>query len=164
MAVALRHSPGRFGLTLDESGWTSLDALAAALRVTVAEVEAAVALPGKRRYEIEDGRVRARYGHSVAERVTHPPATPPETLFHGTSADAVPAILREGLRPMSRQYVHLSADRETAVQVGSRRRRTLAMLVVDAGLAHREGVAFYDAGRGVWLADAVPARYVREAS
>lgn len=164
MALALRHSPGRFGLVLDENGWTSLDGLAAALRVPVSDVEAAVALPGKRRYEIAEGRVRARYGHSVAERVEHPVATPPETLFHGTNADAVDAILRDGLRPMSRQYVHLSADVETAHQVGSRRRREVVILVVAAGDAAREGVAFYDAGRGVWLADEVPARYLRAAS
>jgi putative RNA 2'-phosphotransferase len=160
MAVALRHSPGRFGLTLDEHGWTSLDALVAALRTTREEVEAAVALPGKRRYEIEGDRVRARYGHSVRERVEQVVAEPPETLFHGTTGDAVPAILRDGLRPMSRQYVHLSADRETAVQVGSRRRRELAVLLVAAGEASRDGVTFYDAGRGVWLADEVPARYI----
>lgn len=85
-------------------------------------------------------------------------------LFHGTTADAVASILRDGLRPMSRQYVHLSADAATALQVGSRRRREVALLVVAAGEASRDGVTFYDAGRGVWLADAVPARYVaREA-
>jgi putative RNA 2'-phosphotransferase len=160
MAVALRHSPHRFGLTLDEHGWTSLPALAAALRVTVSDVESAVALPGKRRYEIDGDRVRARYGHSVAERVEQVVAEPPETLFHGTTADAAEAIRRDGLRPMSRQYVHLSADVETAVQVGSRRRRELVVLRVAAGRAWRDGVTFYDAGRGVWLADTVPARYV----
>lgn len=162
MAPALRHSPERFGLTLDAEGWTSLPGLAAALRVTVADVEAAVALPGKKRYEIDGDRIRARYGHSVPERVEHDPAAPPETLWHGTTRDAVPAILREGLRPMSRQYVHLSADVETAEQVGSRRRREVALLAVAAGDAWRDGVAFYDAGRGVWLADEVPARYVSD--
>lgn len=160
MASALRHTPKRFGLTLDEAGWTSLDDLANALRVPVSEVEAAVALPGKKRYEIEDGRIRARYGHSVPERVEHPVAVPPQTLFHGTTADTVAAILRDGLRPMKRQYVHLSADVETATQVGSRRRREVALLVVAAGEAARDGVPFYDAGRGVWLADEVPPRYL----
>jgi putative RNA 2'-phosphotransferase len=164
MARALRHDPARFGLALDESGWTSVEALAAALRVPVSDVEAAVALPGKRRYEIEAGRVRARYGHSVETRVEQVAARPPGTLFHGTTADAVEAILRDGLLPMGRQYVHLSADVETARQVGGRRRRAVAVLTVAAGVAAREGVTFYDAGRGVWLADAVPARYLSRSS
>lgn len=134
--------------------------MAAALGVGVADVEAAVALPGKRRYEIEAGRIRARYGHSVPERVEHPAAEPPAVLYHGTSAAVVGAILRDGLRPMGRQYVHLSADVPTARQVGSRRRGAVAVLVVAAARAHADGVAFYDAGRGVWLADAVPAAYL----
>jgi len=162
MAVALRHSPQRFGLALDAEGWTSLPALAAALGVSVEDVEAAVALPGKRRYEIDGDRVRAPYGHSVRDRVAQPAAEPPETLWHGTTAAAVAGIARDGLRPMSRQYVHLSADEETALQVAGRRRAEVALLRVDAGRAWREGVTFYDAGHGVWLADAVPATYLRD--
>ena len=95
MAKALRHEPSRYGLELDDEGWTSLPALAAALRVAVEDVEAAVALPGKRRYEIAGDRVRARYGHSVSSAIEREPAEPPETLFHGTTRDVVPAILRE---------------------------------------------------------------------
>ena len=134
--------------------------MAAALRVAVADVEAAVALPGKKRYEIAGSRVRARYGHSTGERVEHPPAEPPELLFHGTSAAAVAAIARDGLRPMTRQSVHLSADRETALAVARRRRGEVALLAVAARAAYDAGVAFRDAGDGVWLADAVPAAYV----
>lgn len=134
--------------------------VAAALRVTEDDLAAVLALPGKQRYEIEDGRIRARYGHSIAERVEHPTATPPEVLFHGTSAAVVADILREGLRPMARQYVHLSADRATARQVGARRRGPVTVLLVAAGDAHRAGVAFREAGPGVWLADAVPAAYL----
>ena len=128
--------------------------------MSVADVEAAVALPGKKRYEIEGGRIRARYGHSVAERVEHPAAVPPEVLFHGTSATAVPAILRDGLRPMSRQYVHLSADRPTALAVGRRRRGEVVVLTVRAAEAHAAGVTFRPAGDGVWLSDPVPPGYV----
>lgn len=131
------------------------------MRVSPDDVAAAVGLPGKRRYEIDGDRVRARYGHSVAERVEQPVAEPPEVLFHGTSAAAVPAILREGLRPMARQYVHLSADRDTARQVGGRRRGEVAMLVVAAGEAHRAGVVFRIGGDPVWLADAVPPEHLR---
>ena len=163
MSLALRHEPARFGITLDAEGWTPLPAFAAALRITVADVEAVLAMPGKQRFEVSGGRIRARYGHSVAERVAHQPAEPPGTLFHGTTRDAVPAILREGLRPMGRQYVHLAAALPDAVAVGSRRRREVAVLLVAARDAWRDGgVAFYDAGRGVWLADAVPPRYLSE--
>ena len=45
-------------------------------------------------------------------------------LWAGGSAEPpdVLSILREGLKPMTRQYVHLSADIETALSVGARPR------------------------------------------
>lgn len=49
------------------------------------------------------------------------PGTPPAVLFHGTATASLPVILADGLRPMRRQYVHLSADRDTALSVGSRK-------------------------------------------
>jgi putative RNA 2'-phosphotransferase len=36
---------------------------------------------------------------------------PPAILYHGTSPSAAKNIMSEGLRPMNRQYVHLSTDK-----------------------------------------------------
>lgn len=161
LALVLRHRPERFGVTLDADGWAPVADVVAGLGVTRADVEAAVALPGKQRYEIDGDRMRARYGHSVPDRVEQPVAVPPDVLFHGTTASAVPAILDRGLLPMGRQYVHLSADRETARAVGARRRGRVVILAVAAAEAHAAGVTFRDGGHPVWLADAVPAEYLR---
>ncbi len=78
-------------------------------------------------------------------RVAFEPACPPAVLYHGTARRFLPSIMEEGLRPMSRQYVHLSADTDMARQVGSRhdRRDPPAILRVDAAAAHADGVAFY---------------------
>jgi hypothetical protein len=76
-------------------------------------------------------------------------------LYHGTHPKALDAIVREGLRPMGRRHVHLSADVETARQVGARRGAPV-FLVVDAGALHRAGHPFLLADNGVWLTDAVP--------
>ena len=99
LSRALRHDPGRVGLTLDAQGWVSLDALCAALQVSRADVEDVVAHGSKARFELADGRIRARYGHSLPGHVALPPADPPDELFHGTSSPVVDAILRDGLRP-----------------------------------------------------------------
>ena len=160
LAHALRHDPGKYGLVLNAQGWAPLADVVAALRVDVPRIEAVLALPGKRRYEVDGGRIRARYGHSVADPVELPAAVPPEVLFHGTSAAVVPAILDRGLLPMRRQYVHLSADRETALVVARRRRGEVALLVVAARAAYGAGVVFRESGDGVWLADPVPPAYL----
>lgn len=68
---------------------------------------------------------------------------------------------REGITRQSRQQVHLSADLETAWQVG-RRHGPAAILPVEAGAMARDGCVFWLSDNGVWLCREVPWRYVRE--
>ncbi|MFE0256596.1 RNA 2'-phosphotransferase [Streptomyces sp. NPDC059010] len=161
----LRHQPERIGLILDEGGWVEIDTLIAAatahgFRFTREELDHVVAANDKKRFAIEGTRIRASQGHSIDVDLGLPPATPPAYLYHGTVAPYLEAIRREGLRPMNRHDVHLSADRETATRVGSRRGRPV-VLSVDAGAMHRDGHVFHVSANGVWLAKAVPPEYLR---
>lgn len=115
----------------------------------------------KRRFEIEGDRIRALYGHSVTGRIAHGASRPPRVLFHGTSPAALAGILAEGLRPMRRQYVHLSVDQRSAVAVGRRKSAQPVVLEVAAGKAYDDGVVFRPGNEAVWLADAVPPRFLR---
>ena len=117
----------------------------------------------KRRYEIEGTSIRALYGHSVPAKIEKVRATPPPVLFHGTAATTADRILREGLRPMRRQYVHLSIEVDTARQVGRRKGPQPVILQVAAGLAAAAGVAFYRGNEMVWLADGVPPGFITRA-
>lgn len=114
----------------------------------------------KRRYEIAGEHVRALYGHSLPGRISKPRSEPPGVLFHGTAPTVVSAILAEGLRPMNRQYVHLSVDEQTAQVVGRRRCDVPVILEVAAGEAERAGVQFWCGNDDVWLAESVPPAYV----
>jgi putative RNA 2'-phosphotransferase len=114
----------------------------------------------KRRYEIGGERIRALYGHSVPGRIAMAQADPPEVLFHGTSSAAWEAIQKRGLVPMGRQYVHLSTDVPTAVQVGRRKSDAPVVLSVRAGEASRYGVQFWRGNEMTWLADGVPPGYL----
>lgn len=161
----LRHQPERIGLTLDEAGWVEIDTLLAAAAahgfpVTREELDHVVAANDKQRFAIEGARIRASQGHSVDVDLGLPPATPPPYLYHGTVARYLDAIRSEGLRPMNRHDVHLSADRETATRVGARRGRPV-VLSVDAGAMHQDGHVFLVSANGVWLTRAVPPGYLR---
>lgn len=166
MAQALRHRPAAFGLTLDAQGWVPIADLLAGLRrrgwptVTEADLAAVLAQPGKQRYEMAEGRIRARYGHSIAEKIEKEVAEPPAVLYHGTAAETAVVILREGLKPMRRQYVHLSVEVETAVLVGRRKSPQVVVLRVLAAEAYRSGVAFYDEGDNIWLADPIAPQFL----
>ncbi len=73
-------------------------------------------------------------------------------------------LMRDGLMPMSRQYVHLSVDTAMAREVGRRKSRTPVLIEIDARSAHEAGVPFYEGNEKVWLADVVPARFLRVVS
>ncbi|MEU9454716.1 RNA 2'-phosphotransferase [Streptomyces sp. NPDC048277] len=161
----LRHQPERIGLTLDQAGWVEIDTLLAAAAahgfpVTREELDHVVAANDKQRFAIEGTQIRASQGHSIDVELGLPPATPPSYLYHGTAARNLDAIRTEGLRPMNRHDVHLSADRETATRVGARRGRPV-VLSVDAGAMHRDGHVFHISANGVWLTQSVPPDYLR---
>lgn len=168
MSHALRHAPQEYGLDLDAEGWVAVEDLVAALRgrggalaaVEFADCEAAMAAAKKQRFQVEGGRIRARYGHSVPARIELPPREPPATLFHGTPPKVAAVIEEEGLKPMGRQYVHLSTDLATARTVGSRRCKTPVIFQVDAARAHADGQRFYAGEDGTWLTDPLGPEYL----
>jgi putative RNA 2'-phosphotransferase len=168
VAHALRHEPWLYELELDDEGWVPVGQLLEALRAKVSgggglgvgDIEAMVTSSPKQRYQLESGRIRARYGHSVPGRLAKERAAPPEILYHGTSPRAWSAIRAQGLAPMGRQYVHLSVDEVMAGQVGHRKAARPVVVRVRAGEAMRNGVPFYRGNEHVWLADGVPARYL----
>ena len=165
---ALRHVPDQYGITLDEEGWTPVEALLAGLRrrrrewrdLSPRNLEEMNARASKQRFEFSEGNIRALYGHSLQARIQKREAEPPPTLYHGTGPDAARLILREGLKPMRRQYVHLSATVEMAREVGRRKAAQPVILTVRAAEAHLAGITFYAEANGVWLADAVPPDYI----
>ena len=67
--------------------------------------------------------------------------------------------MEQGLKPGSRQHVHLSSDVKTATVVG-KRRGTPVILTVQSGKMHADGYAFYLSANGVWLTDTVPVTYI----
>ncbi len=164
---ALRHKPWLYELELDAEGWTPvadvLDALHAKPRfrdVTRDDLVAMMAAADKQRFELDGARIRALYGHSVPGRIVKQRAEPPAVLLHGTAPGSVPAILETGLLPMRRQYVHLSADRATATQVGGRRAAKPVILVVRAAEAHAAGIPFWHGNEMVWLAESIPPAFI----
>lgn len=168
ISYALRHHPEEYGLALDAQGFVEIADLLAAVNakhpgrrpVTSSDLEEIVATSEKKRHEISGTRIRAPYGHSCREKVVHEQAVPPSVLYHGTARRFLPSIFDLGLLPMKRQYVHLSADIPTALEVGRRRDARPALLIVDAKRASASGIGFYEGNGSVWLADPIPPKYL----
>lgn len=163
----LRHEPGLIGIRVDEHGWADVEELIAGIQTAghpefdMAALEEIVETNNKQRYSFSSDKrlIRANQGHSIPVDVELPATSPPDTLWHGTADRFVPSIMEKGILRMSRLYVHLSPDEETARIVGRRHGRPV-ILRVDAGQMEADGYVFYLSANGVWLTTEVPVKYI----
>jgi len=124
-------------------------------------LEEIVRTDNKQRYFFNEDRtlIRANQGHSIPVDVELEEKQPPQYLYHGTADRFLDSIMAEGLKPMSRLYVHLSADEETAVKVGKRHGKPI-VLKIRAEEMWKEGVKFYLSQNGVWLTKYIDKKYI----
>ena len=166
LSGALRHFPDDAGLALDEAGWTALDSVVDRAGETYGiDREAVIGIiqtDPKGRFEVDDERVRAAYGHSIAVDLDADNTPVPDMLYHGTSPDALESIREEGLKPMSRQHVHLSDSVGDAHDVGSRHAADPVILQVDAAAMQTAGHTITKRGQAVYTTDHVPPAYLTE--
>ena len=168
ISYALRHAPWEYELELDSKGFVPIEQLINAINesgnydrpITISDLEYIIKNSDKKRHEIQGDRIRALYGHSIPMHISKDLIVPPDVLYHGTTHKALDAILNDGLKPMGRQYVHLSIDTDTAIQVGKRRDNDPVILVIDAQKAYADGISFYKGNDKVILADYVSAQYI----
>ena len=166
VALVLRHRPDEVGLTLDAGGFAPVETVAHALAtqrgwesLTASDL-LALAGADPRRYEVRDGRIRARYGHTVHVEQPGEPALPPEWLYYGAPAKAVARMRADGLQPTDRQHVHMSTTPADALDVGRRHAADAVVVVVFARAAHAAGIALRRAGQTLFLTTRVPAEFL----
>ncbi len=166
LSYVLRHAPESIGIELDSQGWVSVDdllrqAAKAGHTLSRGQLQEIVDTNEKKRFTLsEDGsRIRAAQGHSVAVDLGLESREPPAMLYHGTATRFLESITNEGLKPGSRQKVHLSLDEATAVMVGQRHGKPM-VLKVDSARMYADGLEFWQAENGVWLTDTVPPQYL----
>jgi len=164
LSYVLRHHPDRLGLKLDHAGWVPVIDLLRALRehkepMKRSMLEKIVRANSKKRFEFsEDGtRIRASQGHSIDVDLNYKATRPPDLLYHGTALRFVPDIRKKGLLKMNRHHVHLSADKETAHNVGQRHGKPVVLTVLAALMEDHE---FFLSTNGVWLVSDVPPDFI----
>ena len=168
LSLVLRHSPETIGLKLDENGWADVEELiikcnnrGSQNQMTAELLDYVVANNDKKRFAFNQDKtkIRASQGHSISVELQLAEVQPSEYLYHGTVSKFLDNIKKEGLQKMSRQHVHLSQDKETAIKVGSRR-GIPQILTVRSGDMHKDGFKFYLSENNVWLTDEVSAKYI----
>ncbi len=166
ISLVLRHQPDAAGIRLDENGWSNVDELIEGInntgrKINIDILEEIVRTDNKQRYSFNQDKtlIRANQGHSIPVDVELEEKQPPQYLYHGTADRFLAAIMSEGLKPMSRLYVHLSKDEETAVKVGKRHGKPV-VLKIKAEEMWKDGIKFYRSQNGVWLTKYVDKKYI----
>ncbi|OUJ19212.1 RNA:NAD 2'-phosphotransferase KptA [Methanonatronarchaeum thermophilum] len=164
---SLRHFPRDIGVELDDDGWASLDNLYSSISrrnrynwLEKQHIEVLVQTDEKGRYEIRDGEIRATYGHTVDVDPELPMVEAPEELYYGSSEEEAGRVLEIGLKPADKVKVHLSEEKESALQVASSSTDNPILIIVRSREAQVSDVDIRKAAKGVWVADEIPPAYL----
>jgi len=85
-------------------------------------VKAVALLDPRQRFEVRGEVIRAGYGHTKKLNIgiSYEVNKESKTLYHGTLRLTLQSILREGVKPVSRLYMHLTTSIKDACRVGER--------------------------------------------
>ena len=160
LSFLLRHDTS---YQFDEHGYRDVNELVEKQGFTKELLDAIVETNDKKRYEFSEDKkkIRARQGHSINVNVELNEAVPPDELFHGTAVRFIDSIEENGINSGTRQYVHLSKDRETAVNVGKRHGRP-CIIIIDTKQMAKDNKTFYLSNNDVWLTKFVDKKYIKE--
>ena len=165
ISYLLRHKPEEAKLELDSKGSIDIDILIENLKlykninISKEDILELAKPTDKVRFEIEGNLIRALNGHSTV-KVEKESIIPPDILYHGTYYQTYYNFIRnDGIKSMDRQYVHMSADKQTANKVALRHGKIPYIILIDAKAAYNDGVLFYKGNDETFLTDFVHPKY-----
>ncbi|MEL7833120.1 RNA 2'-phosphotransferase [Fodinibius sp. Rm-B-1B1-1] len=170
LSYILRHHPESIGLEVDQNGWADISDLITKAqkngkKIDQDVIQEVIEKGAKQRFILSnDGNyIRAGYGHSIDVDLQLKPKRPPQKLYHGTAQYNVDAILDEGISSQSRNFVHLSATKEEAKNVGGRHGHPV-ILGIQALKMYEDGIEFYqsESEKSIWLTNFVSSKYIIE--
>jgi putative RNA 2'-phosphotransferase len=162
----LRHYPDDYDLEIDQQGWVStVEVLKACSEkynwIESEQILGIIATDNKGRFEVDNHRIRASYGHSIDHiDLEDNNRVVPDLLYHGTANSNVRSIMEDGLKPMNRQEVHMTDDKGEALNVASRHSSDNVLLVIDAKQMMDDNHTVVKRGDIIYTSSFVPPQYI----
>lgn len=168
IAGSLRHFPDKLGLMMDGKGWVDISSLIDAIGISRSgfnwlrphHIEALVTTDPRGRYQIDGGMIRATYGHTIDVNLDDLPVAELDDFYYPVTEEEFDIVIEGGLHPTDRKKVHLSGSMEKAIEAGRVRTEEPIILRVDGVKAKKNGLKIYRAGRDVYIADEIDAKYL----
>ncbi|MCD6171866.1 MAG: RNA 2'-phosphotransferase [Thermoplasmata archaeon] len=164
----LRHFPKQFNVELDKHGWGDMEEIAKAISVKIEKFYwvrkrhiVAIALTDEKgRYEVKEGKIRAKYAHTIDVDLSDLPKADIDILYYPVTQEEMDIVMEQGIFPTDRSKVHLSATLEKATEAGKVRDENPIILKINAKKAIEDGVDIRKATKDVYLADKIEAKYI----
>lgn len=170
LSMLLRHRPEEARLKMDKHGWVKVEELEENAGFSRADLETIVATDNKGRYSFSEDKtmIRANQGHSIPwVEIEFDEVSVSDIeglggyLYHGTGNQNKKSILEKGINKGSRNYVHLSKDVKTAINVGRRHGEPIVLRIKAIDML-KDGLKIYRSKNGVYLVDFVDTKYIEE--
>ena len=102
MSYLLRHEPE--DLKMDKNGYVLVTDLLKKLNISLQDLEEIISENDKKRFAFNNSKdmVRASQGHSIKVDVQLKATRPPRVLYHGTTDENYPKIMKTGRNGISR--------------------------------------------------------------
>ena len=164
----LRHFPQQFNVKLDSHGWADIDEVVNAIKNKIdrfywlrkRHVVALALTDEKGRYQLREGKIRATYAHTIDVDLSDLPDADVDALYYPVTEEELEIVLEQGLLPTDRNKVHLSGSVEKAMEAGKTRVENPVILKIDARKAMEDGIVIKKAGKEVYIADEIDAKYI----
>ncbi len=168
IAGILRHFPAKFGVRIDNEGWVTVNDLVHGIQrrrhqfhwLRPHHIMALAETDPKGRYQVENGKIRATYGHTIEVNLDLPTKHIPKRLFYPTTEEEVDLLFEGEIRPTDRAFVHLSETYEQAMEAGGQRTNDPIIIEIDAEGAIADGIEIMKAGKRVYVARRVPSQFM----
>lgn len=169
LSKLLRHNPE--DLIMNKSGFVEVESILNKLKISKSELNDIVETNDKKRFEYnsDETLIRAKQGHNKALdieidsirqiSVLDLKEMNIDKLYHGTGSELCETIMQQGFKSMSRQYVHLSRDIDTAKTVANRRYKDTHIFTIDA-IRLAEDNNLFLSSNNVFLANDFSSEYV----
>lgn len=170
MAGILRHFPDKFDLEMDKQGWVEASEFVEAVKaqrrhfhfLETRHLQAVVETDPKGRYQLNNGRLRATYAHTLDLDLDLPTDQSPEHLYFACSKEDSDEYLEHGLYPGDRNMVHLSSTRLNALEAGRHIIGKPVVLLADVRSAEEADHKIMKAGTTVYLTNEIPGEFLKK--
>jgi len=160
--------PDEFGLVPDQEGFIPIKELLKVIHeephmayVRESHLKEVILHDSGHVFEVAEGKIRSKKRSFIPLEGQDALPNPPKLLFMGVKRKTYSAVLTHGLLPGAGDHVVMTTDRDLAIRIAHRQDQRPVVFEIRAQAASDSGTAFFPFGDSLYVADRVPAQFIK---